>query len=83
MKVEDNTMTNPQIHSEEALPLVNAVATGITEGETLAYLGFTEDEITSLLWLRQWYQHGGSDRIEIVRGLEIVQQQVLEGQIER
>ncbi|MEO7021400.1 MAG: hypothetical protein ABI234_14690 [Ktedonobacteraceae bacterium] len=76
-------MTNPQIHSEEALPLVSAVATGITEGETLAYLGFTEDEITSLLWLRQWYQHGGSDRIEIVRSLEIVQQQVLEGQIER
>jgi hypothetical protein len=83
MKVEENFMTNPQIHAEEAFLLVNAVETDITEGETLTYLGFTDDEITSLLWLRQWYQHGGSDRVEIVRRLEFIQQLVRNGQIER
>ncbi len=78
MKVEENNMTNPQTQ-----PLVDAVGTVTTEEETLTYLGFTEDEITSLLWLRQWYQYGGSDRIEIVRRLEFVQQLLLHGQIER
>ena len=33
-----------------------------TEQELLAQLGFTTEEIASLLWLRQWYQTGGSDR---------------------
>ncbi|MGH2507533.1 MAG: hypothetical protein ACRDHZ_09060 [Ktedonobacteraceae bacterium] len=76
-------MTNPQIRTEETCSLVNAVETGITEIEALVHLGFTDDEVTSLLWLRQWYQHGGSDRMEIVRRLEIIQQLVLNGQIER
>jgi len=31
---------------------------------------FTQDESISLLWLRQWYQNGGSDRIEVIRHLE-------------
>lgn len=83
MKVEENVMTNPQIHAEEAFLAVNALETGITEIEALAQLGFTDDEVTSLLWLRQWYQHGGSDRMEIVRRLEFIQQLVLSGQIER
>lgn len=78
MKVEENSMTNPPTQ-----PLVNAVEPVTTEAETLTYLGFTDDEIMSLLWLRQWYQHGGSDRIEIVRRLEFMQQLVLHGQIER
>lgn len=75
-------MTNPQIHADEACTLVNAAETSITEIEALAHLGFTDDEILSLLWLRQWYQHGGSDRMEIVRHLEFIQQLVRDGQIE-
>ena len=44
----------------------------VTETEALAQNGFTQDEIISLLWLRQWYQNGGSDRMEIVRHLEFL-----------
>lgn len=75
-------MTNPRIQSEQAVARVSMLETVVTETETLTYQGFTEDEITSLLWLRQWYQHGGSDRIEVVRRLEFLQHLVLQGQIE-
>jgi hypothetical protein len=44
--------------------------------------GFSEDEITSLLWLQQWYQHGGSDRIEVLRHLEFLKFQIENGGIE-
>lgn len=76
-------MTKPLTHAEEVYTPVGPVETGVSEVEALAYLGFTEDEITSLLWLRQWYQCGGSDRIEVVRRLEYVQQQVREGYLGR
>jgi hypothetical protein len=35
-----------------------------------------------LLWLRQWYQNGGSDRMEIVRHLEFMKLLLLNGKIE-
>lgn len=76
-------MKNSQLQSEQACanePL--ALETATTEGEILAHQGFSDDEITSLLWLRQWYQHGGSDRVEIVRHLELLKQQVLQGQLD-
>jgi hypothetical protein len=43
-------------------------------GETaaLAQQGFTQDEIACLLRLREWYQHGGSDRREVIRYLEFL-----------
>ena len=37
-----------------------------TELERLAGCGFSCEEIVSLLWLRQWYQTGGSDRIALL-----------------
>jgi hypothetical protein len=80
--VEEKMMTNPQMQSEQAIADGHAVETAATEGETLALLGFNDDEITSLLWLRQWYQHGGSDRVEIVRHLEYLKQQVLQGHVD-
>ena len=72
-------MTNPQTHSEQALTTVPMVDTTTIEGETLTLQGFDEDEVISLLWLRQWYQHGGSDRVEVVRRLEFVKQLVQRG----
>jgi hypothetical protein len=54
----------------------------VTETDTLAINGFTDDEIISLLWLRQWYQNGGSDRMEIVRNLEFVQHLLKKGKID-
>ena len=53
-----------------------------TETSVLTQHGFTSDEIVSLLWLRQWYQNGGSDRVEIVRRLEFLKLLLLNGKIE-
>lgn len=82
MKVEEKMMTNP-LQSEQAFANGHAPETEAAEGEALALLGFTDDEIISLLWLRQWYQHGGSDRVEIVRHLETLKQQALQDQLDR
>lgn len=82
MKVEEKRMTNPQTHSEETLARTNTVETLPTDAETLALQGFNGDEIMSLLWLHQWYQNGGSDRIEVLRRLEFLKQMVLQGRIE-
>ena len=55
---------------------MNTETTELTETESLAIIGFTPDEIISLLWLRQWYQNGGSDRIEVVRRLEYLKSRI-------
>jgi hypothetical protein len=64
----------------ERLPEVTSVV--VTETEVLEQCGFSQDEIISLLWLRQWYQHGGSDRVEIVRRLEFLKLLVVHGKID-
>ena len=75
---------NPQIQSEKHFELLTNVETATTETETTALeqVGFNPDEIVSLLWLRQWYQNGGSDRIEVVRRLEFLKLMVMNGKIE-
>jgi hypothetical protein len=73
---------NPQIQSEKHLELLTNVETATTEIAALTEGGFTSDEIVSLLWLRQWYQNGGSDRIEVVRRLEFLKLMVMNGKIE-
>ena len=57
-------------------------ATTSAEQELLAGWGFTTEEITSLLWLQQWYQTGGSDRTPIVRHLEFLRLLVRSGELE-
>jgi hypothetical protein len=54
----------------------------LSETEMLAGCGFTPHEIASLLWLRQWYQNGGSDRASIVRHLEFLRLLVRSGELE-
>jgi hypothetical protein len=76
------TIMNPQIQSEKELDIVNNTDTAITETDTLTENGFTSEEIVSLLWLRQWYQTGGSDRVEVVRRLEFLKLMVMNGKIE-
>jgi hypothetical protein len=71
---------NPQIHSDEQL--ITTADTETTEMDTLTQSGFTSDEILSLLWLRQWYQNGGSDRTEVIRHLEFLKLLVLSGKME-
>jgi hypothetical protein len=75
---------NPQIQSEKQFEILTDAETVTTETEAtaLAEVGFNPDEIVSLLWLRQWYQNGGSDRIEVVRRLEFLKLMVKNGKIE-
>ena len=73
---------NPQVQSEKPIEMVNNVETATTEQDTLAQSGFSSDEIVALLWLRQWYQNGGSDRVEVVRRLEFLKLMVASGKIE-
>ena len=73
---------NPQIQSEKELDLVITTEIAITETDTLTENGFTPEEIVSLLWLRQWYQNGGSDRVEVVRRLEFLKLMVANGKID-
>jgi hypothetical protein len=70
---------NPQIQSEKTFETTEIVT---TDAETLEQSGFTSEEIVSLLWLRQWYQNGGSDRVEVVRHLEFLKLLVTSGKIE-
>ena len=73
---------NPQIQSEKELTITNNTDITITETDSLLEGGFTSDEIVSLIWLRNWYQTGGSDRVEVVRRLEFLKLMVMNGKIE-
>ncbi len=63
---------NPNTQSKTQLELATQAETPLTETLLLTCWGFTAEEIASLLWLRQWYQNGGSDRAVIVRHLEFL-----------
>ena len=58
------------------------VETTVNDIEALTQCGYTEDEIISLLWLRQHYQRGGSDRAAIVRYLEFLRYLLMSGKLE-
>ena len=53
----------------------------VEETEALAQKGFTQDEIACLLRLREWYQHGGSDRVDVIRYLEFLRFLVSNGKL--
>ncbi len=53
----------------------------VPEIENLEELGFSIEEIVSLVWLRDWYQSGGSDRAEVVRHLEFVKFLIMNGKM--
>ena len=73
---------NQQIHIQPYLSSATQSETTPSEMELLVQWGFTTEEIASLLWLRQWYQTGGSDRTVIVRYLEFLKLLVHSGEIE-
>ena len=54
-----------------------------TDTDILQKIGFSDDEIISLLWLQQWYQHGGSDRVEVLRHLEFLKLLIGNGSIDQ
>jgi hypothetical protein len=73
---------NPHIHVEEQLEMETQVQATGTETDMLAQCGLSAEEIVALLWLRQWYQTGGSDRVQIVRHLEFLKLLVSSGKME-
>ena len=73
--ISHNTLTD--IHARTRL-----VETTAHDIEALDVCGYSEDEIISLLWLRQRYQNGGSDRASVVRYLEFLRYLVMSGQLE-
>jgi hypothetical protein len=54
----------------------------VTDLERLAECGFTAEESAALLWLRQWYQMGGSDRMVLVRHWEFLKWLVVSGRLD-
>jgi len=73
---------NPQMQTEAQRELSTYPSISVSETDLLAGWGLREQEITSLLWLRQWYQAGGSDRAMIVRHLEFLRLLVRSGELE-
>lgn len=72
---------NPYAQSEAQHELETQAEIPLTETIFLAEWDFTAEEITSLLWLQQWYQNGGSDRAVFVRHLEFLRFLVQNGAI--
>ena len=63
---------NQQIQAEEELITETHLETDASEREKLAQCGFSNEEMAALLWLRRWYQTGGSDRMELLRHWEFL-----------
>jgi len=72
---------NTPIQTLEQLTEATHAETGVPEMDELAWCGFTTEESAALLWLRRWYQNGGSDRIEIVRRWEFLKWLVMTGKL--
>ncbi len=64
------------------LEMISSINDTETETDVLVQNGFSQDEIISLLWLQQWYQHGGSDRIEVLRHFEFLRLLIVNGKVD-
>jgi len=73
---------NTDILAEKHLEMETQVQATETETDILVQCGCSAEEIVALLWLRQWYQTGGSDRVQILRHLEFLKFLVLHGMLE-
>ncbi len=73
---------NTPIKAEEQLTLATHGETDAPERDMLGQCGFNAEEIVSLLWLRHWYQTGGSDRMQLVRNFEFLKWLVMADKLE-
>lgn len=73
---------NPSKQVQEARGTTTDPESDAVEKDLLASWGFSTEEIASLIWLRQWYQTGGSDRAAIIRYLEFLRLLVQSGELE-
>jgi hypothetical protein len=72
---------NTDILAEKQLEMETQIQAPVTDTDLLVQRGFSAEEIVALLWLRQWYQTGGSDRFQIVRHLEFLKFLVQHGML--
>jgi len=79
---KDRSM-NAQIRASEQLTRATYLETDAPEMVGLAQCDCTAEEIAALLWIRQWYQTGGSDRMELVRRWEFLKWLVMTGRLVR
>jgi hypothetical protein len=70
------------IETNEQRHLAAQLEPHVTDLERLAQRGFTTEESVSLLWLKQWYQTGGSDRMVLVRRWEFLKRLVVSGKLD-
>jgi len=73
---------NPQMQTEVPPEMSSYSELALNGTAMLAEWGFDSYEIVTLLWLRQWYQNGGSDRASLVRHLEFLRLLVQRGELE-
>jgi hypothetical protein len=73
---------NQQTQAEEELITETHLETDASEREKLAQCGCSTEEIVAFLWLRRWYQAGGSDRMELLRHWEFLKQLVITGRLD-
>ena len=71
-----------QIQAEEERNMATHLEADAAERDQLAQCGFSNEEILALLWLRRWYQTGGSDRMPLVRHWEFLKWLVMAGMLE-
>ena len=69
------------IDGEERLAMDATLQMAGSESDMLVRCGFSREEIAALVFLWQWYQTGGSDRVQIVRHLEFLKLLVLHGKL--
>ena len=62
---------NQPIQTEELIAQTY-LETDASQREELMQCGCSTEEIVALLWLRHWYQTGGSDRMELLRNFEFL-----------
>jgi hypothetical protein len=71
-----------QIQAEEERNMAVRLKADAAERDQLAQCGCSTEEIVALLWLRRWYQTGGSDRMELLRHWEFLKWLVRAGMLE-
>jgi len=73
---------NPYILASEQFAIAPSMEADAPEDDRLAECGFTAEEIVAFLWLRHWYQSGGSDRMPILRHWKFLKLLVKTGRLE-
>jgi hypothetical protein len=73
---------NPQMQTQAQAERSTYSDITLSETNLLGFVGLRPARVASLLWLRQWYQTGGSDRATLVRHLEFLRRLVNSGELE-